>query len=51
MSPTQGENDHQTSQNGSSCDGKPKMNPIWSPWRMNYIMNHKHLADCVLGKR
>lgn len=26
------------------------MNHIWSPWRMNYIMNHERVADCVFCK-
>lgn len=26
------------------------MNPIWSPWRMNYIMNHERAADCIFCK-
>lgn len=26
------------------------MNHIWSPWRMNYIMNHERAADCIFCK-
>lgn len=26
------------------------MNYIWSPWRMDYIMNHEPSADCVFCK-
>ena len=26
------------------------MQPIWSPWRMNYIMNHERTADCIFCK-
>lgn len=24
-----------------------KMDQLWSPWRMNYIMNHEKTKDCV----
>jgi ATP adenylyltransferase len=26
------------------------MEPIWSPWRMNYIMNPERTADCIFCK-
>lgn len=26
------------------------MDHIWSPWRMNYIMNHERAADCIFCK-
>ena len=26
------------------------MQTIWSPWRMNYIMNHERAADCIFCK-
>lgn len=27
--------------------GMKRMEHIWSPWRMDYIMNHDRAADCV----
>ncbi|MBE0697013.1 MAG: HIT family hydrolase, partial [Anaerolineaceae bacterium] len=26
------------------------MNQLWSPWRMNYIMNHDKDEDCIFCK-